>query len=57
MLGSEDWLRLVKRPDIPMIALSLAVRFFISIIDGGIEEEARKGEGRERGGEMGWVLG
>lgn len=57
MLGSEDWLRLVKRPDIPMITLSLAVRFFISIDDGGIEEEGRKEEGRERGGKMGWVLG
>ena len=68
VLGSEDWLRLVQRPDIPTIALSLAVRSFIPIFDWGIEEEVRKEEGREGGRwdgswvsevewEMGWVLG
>ena len=55
---------MVKRPDILMMALSLAVRFSISIFDWGIEEEVRKGEGREGGrwdgswvSEVEWEMG
>ena len=36
-----------------MIALALAVRFFISIVGWGIEEEVRKEEGRGGKGERG----